>query len=413
MMQADRNFSKDDDSEELERLAVFGGSKAFPEGPDFPMSFSPACREALVRCADLQLWNRYEGEFTSGLIGSLKQFLGVEHVLLCSSGTSAVELALRGVNVQEGDEVILAASDFKGNFLNILALGATPVLVDVAEKSAQLDVTRVEAALTEKTRVVIATHLHGGTVDMRRLCELADQRQFQILEDACQMPGAIVQGRRAGTWGDVGVVSFGGSKLLSAGRSGAIFSNRDDIAARVRRWKIRGSDVSPMSELQASVITPQLESIDSQRKDRNNFVQGMRRHLGDEDAVELVASPFEESFNEPDFYKLFLMYRPERCNGLKREAFVAALRAEGVPIAPVFRGLHCIHSKSRFRPVGQLENATRIDEMGLVLHHPILLRDLEAARKLVETIQNIQRHSRSLKELLNLYRSTPALWEED
>ena len=120
-----------------------------------------------------------------------------------------------------GDEVILAAYDYPGNFLSVHAVGARPVLVDVAPGDWNLCPEKVAEAVRPQTRAVIASHLHGGLVPMARLMELAAGHGLAVIEDAAQCPGALVQGRKAGTWGDVGVLSFGGSKLLSAGRGGA------------------------------------------------------------------------------------------------------------------------------------------------------------------------------------------------
>src|SRR5439155_13714733 len=148
----------------------------------------------------------------------------VPHALACGSGTFAVELALRALKVQPGDEVALAAYDYPGNFLTLHALGARPVLVDVSPGNAVLDVTQLAAALTPEVRAVIVSHLHGGLAPMRAITELVRSRGVAVVEDACQCPGAVVEGRPTGAWGDAGVLSFGGSKLLTAGRGGAILT---------------------------------------------------------------------------------------------------------------------------------------------------------------------------------------------
>jgi dTDP-4-amino-4,6-dideoxygalactose transaminase len=146
----------------------------------------------------------------------------VRHAWLGSSGTIAVELALRGLKVAAGDEVILAAYDFPGNFRAIEAIGARPMLVDLAPGTWTLDVDHVEAAISPVTKAIVVSHLHGSLADMQRLCELANERGLTIVEDACQVPGASISGRPTGSWGDCGILSFGGSKLLTAGRGGAI-----------------------------------------------------------------------------------------------------------------------------------------------------------------------------------------------
>src|SRR5690606_8468971 len=138
-------------------------------------------------------------------------------------------LALRGLKIGPGDEVLLAGYDFAGNFRAIEAVGARPALIDINPATWCLDVDLLESAIGPETRAVIASHLHGGLVPMRRLMQLASARGIAVVEDACQAPGAIIDGRRAGTWGDAGVLSFGGSKLLTAGRGGAVLTQSAEV----------------------------------------------------------------------------------------------------------------------------------------------------------------------------------------
>src|SRR5262249_4351647 len=144
--------------------------------------------------------------------------------------------------------------------------GATPVLVDVHAGNACIEPATVAAAVGRATKAIIATHLHGGLVPMREVMDVAAAHGLSVVEDAAQASGAMVQGRRAGTWGDAGVLSFGGSKLLSAGRGGAIITDRADVHQRAKLWLQRGVQAwAALSELQAAVLLPQLNRLD----DRN------------------------------------------------------------------------------------------------------------------------------------------------
>ena len=201
--------------------AILGGDPVRPEGPtDWPPD-DPAVAEVLKQVIQDRTWGKYHGPHCEELSGKLAEYHQSEHIVLCSSGTAAIELALRGFKIGPGDEVILAAYDFKGNFQNILTVGATPVLVDIRPENWNLDVDQLEAAIGPNTKAIIVSHLHGGIVPMAAVMEIAKQNGISVIEDACQMPGAIIEGKTAGVWGDVGVLSFGGSKLLSAGRGGA------------------------------------------------------------------------------------------------------------------------------------------------------------------------------------------------
>src|SRR5262249_24487397 len=162
------------------------------------------------------------------------------------------------------------AYDYPGNFLSVHAVGAMPVLVDVRPEDGQLNVRKLAEAAGPKTRAVVASHLHGGGVPMRELTEWAAQRGLRVIEDAAQAPGAVIEGRKAGTWGDAGILSFGGSKLLSAGRGGALLTRHADVLLRARVFLSRGNLICPLSELQAAVVLPQLAKLDDRNSRRRD-----------------------------------------------------------------------------------------------------------------------------------------------
>src|SRR5438128_1756469 len=147
-------------------------------------------------------WGRYHGGHVERLESRLSEFHQVPYAITCASGTLAVEVALRAVGVEPGDEVILGAYDYESNFLSVHAIGATPVLADVHAGNACMDPASVAPAVGPKTKAIIVSHLHGGLVPMRDLSDVASEHGLSIVEDAAQATGAVVQGRRAGTWGD-------------------------------------------------------------------------------------------------------------------------------------------------------------------------------------------------------------------
>jgi dTDP-4-amino-4,6-dideoxygalactose transaminase len=221
--------------------ALLGGPAVRPEGPpDWPVPDEDVLA-ALQRGYRDGSWGKYHGGNVERLEQALAEYHQVEFVQTCGSGTFAVEAALLALRIGMEDEVLLAAYDYPGNFLSVHAVGALPVLVDLCPTSWQLDVERVAAAIGPKTRAVLASHLHGGVVPMRELMELAARHSLRVIEDAAQAPGALVQGRRAGTWGDVGILSFGGSKLLTAGRGGALLTRHADVYQRAKLFLHRGN----------------------------------------------------------------------------------------------------------------------------------------------------------------------------
>jgi dTDP-4-amino-4,6-dideoxygalactose transaminase len=340
-------------------------------------------------------WGRYDGPNCERLRQLLAEMHGVPHVWLCSSGTIAVELALRGLKIGPGDEVILAAYDFPGNFRAIEAIGARPVLVDLAPETWSLDVSEAERALTPQTKAVIVSHLHGSLADMRRLRQLADRRGVALVEDACQAPGAVIAGRPAGSWGDCGILSFGGSKLLTAGRGGAIVSAREDVVQRIKIFAHRGNDAFPLSELQAAVLIPQIPQLAAANRQRLEAVKLLLAACGDLSqmmALKLPADPQEF----PVFYKLawLITGNDNDCSSPQfeqiRQRLITVLQAEGVAIDEGFRGF-ARRTSQRCRAVGDLRHARRAAAATVILHHPVLLEPPGVITRVAQAIQKVAR----------------------
>lgn len=354
----------------LDRPALLGGPPACPNGPpDWPPP-DEAVAEALQAAWRDGSWGKYDG----GRVWRLEERLAAEHAvayaLTCGSGTFAVELALRALKVGPGDEVVLAAYDYPGNFLAVHAVGATPVLADVDPDNFNLAPEALAEAMGPATRAVIASHLHGGVVPMREVTALAAARGVPIVEDACQAPGAIVQGRRAGAWGDVGVLSFGGSKLLTAGRGGAVLTSHAAVSQRAQLLLLRGNKVCPLSELQAAVLLPQLDQLAGRHARRAANVAVLNTELQDIPGVSAFRNRAQGS--SPAYYKLGFRFDEEGF-GLPRDLLVAAVAAEGVALDRGFAALHVGRSPARYRAAGSLAVAERAHRQAMVLHHPVLL----------------------------------------
>jgi len=369
----------------LEQLAIHGGPRALG---DAVFAWPPAdddVRVAIERAAADGSWGRYHGPHCQKLAQLLADFHQVQHVALCCSGTFAVELALRAIKVGPGDEVIVPAYDFPGNFRCVEATGARPVLVDIDRENWGLDLDQLDAAVGPATRAVLISHLHGGLVDMPRLCRFAAQRGLRVVEDACQAPGAAVDGRMAGTWGDVGVLSFGGSKLLTAGRGGAILTRHADVAQRAKIFCDRGNQAFPLTELQAAILAPQVHKLAERNRRRRESVARLLQQTQGLPALQPLVNRIDGA---PSYYKLAWCYRAEALVGLPIERFVEAARAEGIPIEPGFPGFFR-RSERRCRTLGDLSRAAEAAAGTLVLHHPILLEPDEMIDRLAAALRKV------------------------
>ncbi len=372
--------------------ALLGGPPVRPQGPpDWPPA-DEAVRAALEAAWRDGSWGKYHGGHVRRLEERLAADHGVEYALTCGSGTFAVELALRALKVGPGDEVVLAAYDYPGNFLAVHAVGAKPVLVDLDPDNWNLSAERLAEAFGPSTRAVIASHLHGGLVPMAEVKELAAASGVAVIEDAAQAPGAMVQGRPAGTWGDVGVLSFGGSKLLSAGRGGAVLTRHADVHQRARLHLNRGNAVCPLSELQAAVLLPQLDALPARHGARLRAAKRLVERLRDVPGLR----PFRNRADgEPAYYKLGLQLDAVRF-GLARERLVAAVRAEGIALDEGFRALHVGRSPSRWRRTSPLTEAERAGAGAVVLHHPVLLGSDEDLEQVAVALEKVHAHAARL-----------------
>lgn len=374
-------------------LAIEGGTPEIPSGPPRWPPADDEIRLALESAYADGSWGQYDGRNCTQVIATLTALhaagRGEPHVLLASSGTIAVELALRGLKIGPGDEVILAAYDFAGNFRAVEAVGARPVLVDLAEDSWTLDPQALAGAISPACRAVIVSHLHGTLANMQQIVALAQAAGLSVVEDACQTPGATVSGRIAGSWGDVGIYSFGGSKLLTAGRGGALVTPHAEVAQRIRIYSQRGNEAFPLSELQAAVLVPQLKRLQERNQRRAIAAARLASQLT---AAPQIIAPFEHRpETAPAYYKLGLLYRPscdatDQATALqRRQRFIAAVQAEGVAIDAGFRGF-ANRSVSRCRTSGPLVSAHRAAQATLVLHHPVLLEPLETIDRVAAAI---------------------------
>jgi dTDP-4-amino-4,6-dideoxygalactose transaminase len=218
------------------------------------------------------------------------QWCECEHAIGVSSGTAALELALRGLGIGAGDEVIVPTNSFIATAEAVSAAGATPRLVDVDEETALLTAEIVEGAITPRTRCVIPVHLYGRTVEMDPLLELCRSRGVLVIEDACQAHGARYRGRPAGSLGDAGCFSFYPTKNLGAwGDGGALVTNDPELAAKVHLLRSHGEGTRHHHEmpartdrldaLQAAILRVKLERLDDANERRRAAGTALREAL--------------------------------------------------------------------------------------------------------------------------------------
>jgi len=169
-------------------------------------------------------------------------YLGVTECVSCNSGTDSLFLALRALEIGAGDEVITTPFTFIATAEVIAAVGAKPVFVDIDAATFNLDVTKIAAAVTDKTKAIIPVHLFGQPMDMDAIMSLAEAHGIAVIEDCAQATGAQWQGKKVGSIGHLGCFSFFPTKNLGAcGDGGAVVTNDEHLAASMRMLKEHGS----------------------------------------------------------------------------------------------------------------------------------------------------------------------------
>ena len=201
-------------------------------------------------------------------------YIGVSDCVGCNSGTDALILALRALKIGPGDEVITTPFTFFASAETISAVGATPVFVDIDARTFNMDVDRLEAAITEKTKAIMPVHIFGQPIDMTRLMDIATRHNLVVIEDCAQSVGAEWQSQKVGSIGHVGCFSFYPTKNLGAcGDGGAITTNDRALAAAMRMLKEHGQSSryfyeeigynSRLDALQAVILSIKLRYLDS------------------------------------------------------------------------------------------------------------------------------------------------------
>lgn len=222
------------------------------------------------------------GPEVSGLEDEIARYCATPHAIACASGTDALLLALRGLDVGPGDEVVTSAFSFFASAGTIANVGARPVFVDIDPRSFNLDAHRLEAAITPLTKAVVAVHLYGQCCDLTAVKAVCDKHQLFLIEDAAQAIGSEWEGHRAGSVGDLGAFSFFPSKNLGAAGDGGMMTARDAaLAERVRLLREHGAKPkyyhalvgtnSRLDALQAAILRVKLRHLDrwSEKRAKN------------------------------------------------------------------------------------------------------------------------------------------------
>jgi dTDP-4-amino-4,6-dideoxygalactose transaminase len=285
-------------------------------------------REAMHRVLDSGWY--ILGQETEAFESEFAQYCGTAHCVSVANGLDALRLILMAYDIGAGDEVLVPSNTFIATWLAVSQTGARPVPVEPDPDTFNLDVQRIEAAITPRTRAIMPVHLYGQMADMAAICQIASKHGLRVIEDAAQAHGASCQGKRAGAWGDAAGFSFYPGKNLGAlGDGGAITTQDSALAGRLRKLRNYGSSIkyqhevqglnSRLDEIQAALLRVKLRGLDADNARRRQVAAWYLQAL---DGLPL-ALPVVPAHTDPVWH-LFVV------RSAQREQLQSGLQSRGV-----------------------------------------------------------------------------------
>jgi perosamine synthetase len=304
-------------------------------------------------------------EYISRFEQSFKDHLRTRHAIATSSCTGALHLGMAALGIGPGDEVILADTNWIATAAPIVHLGATPVFVDILPDSWCIDPARAEAAITPRTKAIIAVHLYGNLCDMESLLDIGRRHNLPIIEDSAEAIGSVYHGRRAGSMGRFGSFSFHGTKTLTTGEGGMFVTSDDDLyetvltlsnhgRARTQKkqfWPDRVGFKYKMSNIQAAIGCAQVERIEELTARKRQILDTYRDLVRDISGVSMNTTP-PGTVNGAWMPTVVF----DRDMGITREALFKAFQAADIDARVFF---HPLSSLPMF--TGQLANVHSYD----------------------------------------------------
>ena len=337
----------------MAKLAINGGPKAVNEQLGKAMhtewpEIGQEEKDALMKVLESRKWWRggyteenLEDSYVVQFENAFAEYQGAEYAVACTNGTQAIELALKAVGIQPGDEVIVPCSTFVATATACILVNAIPIVVDIEPETYQIAPDAIEAAISPRTTGIMPVHNGGFPADMDRIMDLAEKHGLFVIEDAAHAQGSLYKGRGCGTIGDFGTFSLQMGKTLTCGEGGIVLTNDEELAAKAYSFHHIGRFAGRpfyefhlvasnlrMTEWQGAISYCQTMRLPEQteRRDKNAlyFEDGLREIPG--------VTPLERGdiCTRWGFYYYMFKFISDEFAGLSREKFFEAMAAEGV-----------------------------------------------------------------------------------
>jgi len=408
----------------MAKLAINGGPKA-AEGlriPPWPM-LDEEDKRAVIEALESRRWCRiYPGSRVEEFEKAFAQYHDAKYGIAVSNGTVALELALLACGIRPGDEVLVPAVTFIASASAIVtSVGAVPVFVDIEPDTASISPQGIKEAITDRTKGVVAVHYGGYPVDFDRILPIVKEHGLVLIEDCAHAQGTEWRGRKVGAIGDIGGFSFQESKAFTAGEGGIVLTDDEGIAERARLLHNIGRVVGRpgyehhvlasnyrLSELHAALLLAQLRRFsDKQARLKHENGEFLAQGLREIGGVEPLKR--DERITQRGYYFFIIRYDSEQFDGVHRDRFVEALRAEGVPCGigygmPLYK--QPAFKRERIEPLLAESSKPWPDyehmylpvaerfcaEEQITLPHQVLLADRSGLQAILDAVAKIKEH---------------------
>jgi dTDP-4-amino-4,6-dideoxygalactose transaminase len=356
--------------------------------------------------------NYWTGSFVKQFENDFAQFHGMKHGLALANGTLTLELALWGLGIGPGDEVISTCRTFIASSSCIARVGATPILTDIDRDSQNMTAETIAPHITGKTKAIIVVHLAGWPCDMEAIMNLANKHGLSVIEDCAQAHGARIKGRLVGSFGLMSSFSFCQDKIMTTGgEGGVLLLNDTEMYEKLWAFKDHGKSYESvyrkshppgfrwlhesfgtnyrMTEMQGVIGLRQLEKLPLWIEQRNNLahaiIEGVKGTRG-------LRIPVPASNITHAYYKLYFFVKPEELSsGWTRDKVIEAINAEGIPCmvgscSEIY--LEKAFTKANLGPKNRYQTAVELGDTSVMfMVHPTL--DLEYAKDVVAAIKKV------------------------
>ena len=334
-------------------LALNGGKKSkqkpFPVWPQY----DDVERKALLDVLESRIWWRTPGTRTLAFEQEFARFHAAKHGLAVTNGTAALEVTMSALGILPGDEIIIPDFTFVATASAVLFAGAMPVMVDVSPDTYCIDAKLAEAAITPRTKAIIAVHMGGHPADLDALGDLAKKKGIALVEDSSHAHATEWKGKRIGSHGTAGTFSFQASKLMTAGEGGMIVSNDGAFEKQARsvhdcgrmpgEWfyshYINGSNYR-LSEWQGAVLSVQLTRLDEQTKRRHQNARVLDKLLSQIPGV--TPQKLDPRCTRNGQYAYIFHVDSKHFAGAPTEKLIQAMNAEGIPNQASYPPVHAL-----------------------------------------------------------------------